>query len=102
MPISIVNPNIQEPVSNIEIISEDRIDQGINIATMVVSWTQAKVRLSIWSNGEKMMVAGLSFPLLAIIQLRCRVFMQATIKQKLQQLMSLIFLHCQHIQHLQS
>ncbi|MDC3808802.1 phage tail protein [Acinetobacter baumannii] len=42
VPISIVNPNIQEPVSNIEIISEDRIDQGINIATMVVSWTQAK------------------------------------------------------------
>lgn len=42
VPISIVNPNIQEPVSNIAIISEDRIDQGINIATMVVSWTQAK------------------------------------------------------------
>lgn len=42
VPISIVNPNIQEPVSNITITSEDRIDQGINIATMVVSWTQAK------------------------------------------------------------
>ncbi|AWL19439.1 host specificity protein [Acinetobacter nosocomialis] len=42
VPISIVNPNIQEPVSNISITSEDRIDQGINIATMVVSWTQAK------------------------------------------------------------
>ncbi|WP_099475533.1 phage tail protein [Acinetobacter pittii] len=42
VPISIVNPNIQEPVSNIAITSEDRIDQGINIATMVVSWTQAK------------------------------------------------------------
>ncbi|MBR7726889.1 phage tail protein, partial [Acinetobacter nosocomialis] len=42
LPISIVNPNIQEPVSNIAITSEDRIDQGINIATMVVSWTQAK------------------------------------------------------------
>ncbi|WP_335957954.1 TipJ family phage tail tip protein [Acinetobacter nosocomialis] len=42
VPISIVNPNIQDPVSNIVITSEDRIDQGINIATMVVSWTQAK------------------------------------------------------------
>ncbi|MFK8865579.1 host specificity protein J [Acinetobacter nosocomialis] len=42
VPISIVNPNIQEPVSNIAITSEDRIDQGINIATMVVSWAQAK------------------------------------------------------------
>ncbi|MDC4687526.1 phage tail protein [Acinetobacter baumannii] len=42
VPISIVNPNIQEPVSNIAITSEDRVDQGINVATMVVSWTQAK------------------------------------------------------------
>ncbi|MFY0040794.1 phage tail protein [Acinetobacter baumannii] len=42
VPISIVNPNIQEPVSNIVITSEDRVDQGINVATMVVSWTQAK------------------------------------------------------------
>lgn len=42
VPISIVNPTIQEPVSNIVITSEDRVDQGINVATMVVSWTQAK------------------------------------------------------------
>ncbi|EPP0799705.1 host specificity protein J [Acinetobacter baumannii] len=42
VPISIVNPNIQEPVSNIVITSDDRVDQGINVATMVVSWTQAK------------------------------------------------------------
>lgn len=42
VPISIVNPNIQEPVSNIVITSEDRVDQGINVATMVVSWSQAK------------------------------------------------------------
>lgn len=42
VPISIVNPYIQEPVSNIVITSEDRVDQGINVATMVVSWTQAK------------------------------------------------------------
>lgn len=42
VPISIINPNIQEPVSNIVITSEDRVDQGINVATMVVSWTQAK------------------------------------------------------------
>ncbi len=42
VPISIVNPNIQEPVSNIVITSEDRVDQGINVATMVVSWVQAR------------------------------------------------------------
>ncbi|MFX5719041.1 phage tail protein [Acinetobacter baumannii] len=42
VPISIVNPNIQEPVSNIVITSEDRVDQGINVATMIVSWAQAK------------------------------------------------------------
>nr|WP_228256702.1 phage tail protein [Acinetobacter baumannii] len=42
VPISIVNPNIQEPVSNIVITSEDRVDQGINVTTMIVSWTQAK------------------------------------------------------------
>ncbi len=42
VPISIVNPTIQEPVSNIVITSEDRVDQGINVATMIVSWAQAK------------------------------------------------------------
>lgn len=42
VPISIVNPTIQEPVTNVVVSSEDRIDQGINIATMVITWTQAK------------------------------------------------------------
>ncbi|MGQ0973603.1 host specificity protein J [Acinetobacter baumannii] len=55
VPISIVNPNIQEPVSNIVITSEDRVDQGINVATMVVSWTQAKgaVKYQVeWRKGD--------------------------------------------------
>lgn len=42
VPISIVNPTVQDPVSNIIITSESRVDQGINISTMVVSWMQAK------------------------------------------------------------
>lgn len=42
VPISIVNPTIQDPVTNISITSESRVDQGINVATMVVSWTQAR------------------------------------------------------------
>ncbi len=42
VPISIVNPTIQDPVTDVVITSESRIDQGINVATMVVSWTQAK------------------------------------------------------------
>ncbi|PRV98503.1 host specificity protein J [Acinetobacter sp. AR_0276] len=42
VPISIVNPTIQDPVSDIVITSESRIDQGINVATMIVSWAQAK------------------------------------------------------------
>ncbi|MGQ0895443.1 host specificity protein J [Acinetobacter baumannii] len=42
VPISIVNPTIQDPVTNVVITSESRIDQGINVATMIVSWAQAK------------------------------------------------------------
>ncbi|MDD9317851.1 TipJ family phage tail tip protein [Acinetobacter lactucae] len=42
VPISIVNPTIQDPVTNISITSDSRVDQGINVATMVVSWTQAR------------------------------------------------------------
>ena len=41
-PISIVNPSIQEPVKDVLITSELKVDQGINITTMIVSWTQAK------------------------------------------------------------
>lgn len=40
--ISIVNPTIQDPVTDVVITSESRIDQGINVATMIVSWSQAK------------------------------------------------------------
>ncbi|MDC4634037.1 phage tail protein [Acinetobacter baumannii] len=42
VPISIVNPSLQDPVTDVVITSESRIDQGINVATMIVSWTQAK------------------------------------------------------------
>ncbi|OUR11889.1 phage tail protein, partial [Acinetobacter pittii] len=42
VPISIVNPSTQEPVKDVLITSESRVDQGINIVTMIVSWTQAK------------------------------------------------------------
>ncbi|MDN8142967.1 phage tail protein [Acinetobacter baumannii] len=42
IPISIVNPTIQDPVTDVVITSESRIDQGINVATMIVSWAQAK------------------------------------------------------------
>lgn len=41
-PISIVNPSTQEPVKDVLITSESKVDQGINITTMIVSWTQAK------------------------------------------------------------
>ncbi|GAA5560671.1 chromosome partition protein Smc [Acinetobacter schindleri] len=41
-PISIVNPSIQEPVKDVLITTESRVDQGINIVTMIVSWAQSK------------------------------------------------------------
>lgn len=42
VPISIVNPTLQDPVSDVVVASESRVDQGINVSTMIVSWTQAK------------------------------------------------------------
>lgn len=42
VPISIVNPSLQDPVSEVVVASESRVDQGINVATMIVSWAQAK------------------------------------------------------------
>ncbi len=42
VPISIVNPRIQDPVTDVVVTSESRVDQGINVATMIVSWAQAK------------------------------------------------------------
>ncbi|CAM0730014.1 phage tail protein [Acinetobacter baumannii] len=41
-PISIINPSIQEPIKDVLITTESRVDQGINITTMIVSWMQAK------------------------------------------------------------
>ncbi len=41
-PISIVNPSIQDPVKDVLITTESRVDQGINVTTMIVSWVQAK------------------------------------------------------------
>ncbi|MFW1922027.1 TipJ family phage tail tip protein [Acinetobacter geminorum] len=41
-PISIVNPTVQDAVTNVTITSESRVEQGINVTTMVVSWTQAR------------------------------------------------------------
>ncbi len=68
VPISIVNPTIQDPVTDVVVTSESRVDQGINVATMIVSWAQAKVQLSIRLSGVKMMVVGLSYQLLATTQ----------------------------------
>ncbi|MEQ1066282.1 phage tail protein [Acinetobacter sp. XH1741] len=42
VPISIVNPTIQDPVTDVVVTSENRVDQGINVATMIVTWAQAK------------------------------------------------------------
>lgn len=41
-PISIVNPNIQAPVSNVVITSEDMVQQGLTVATMLITWNQAQ------------------------------------------------------------
>ncbi len=41
-PISIVNPNIQAPVSNVVISSEDMVQQGLTVATMLITWNQAQ------------------------------------------------------------
>ena len=42
VPISVINPTIQDPVSDILITSENKVNQGINITTMILSWKQAK------------------------------------------------------------
>ncbi|MBP8005288.1 MAG: phage tail protein [Acinetobacter sp.] len=41
-PISIINPTVQDPVSNIVVSGESLVDQGINITTLVITWQQAK------------------------------------------------------------
>lgn len=40
-PVSIVNPTTQAPVTNVLISSETMVQQGLSVATMIISWTQA-------------------------------------------------------------
>ena len=41
-PISIVNPTVQAPVSSVSITSENMVQQGLSVATMIVTWPQAE------------------------------------------------------------
>ena len=41
-PISIINPTIQAPVSNVLIASENMVQQGLLVSTMLISWDQAQ------------------------------------------------------------
>ncbi|EZQ10722.1 host specificity protein J [Acinetobacter sp. Ver3] len=41
-PISIINPTTQEPVSSVVLTSENMVQQGISVATMLISWDQAQ------------------------------------------------------------
>lgn len=41
-PISIINPSVQSPVESVTISSEQMVQQGMTIETMIVSWPQAK------------------------------------------------------------
>ena len=41
-PISIINPTIQAPVTNVLISSENMVQQGLSVATMVITWDQAQ------------------------------------------------------------
>lgn len=41
-PISIINPTIQAPVTNVLISSETMVQQGLAIETMVIAWDQAQ------------------------------------------------------------
>ncbi len=40
-PISIVNPTTQAPVTGLQISAETMVQQGLSVATMIISWTQA-------------------------------------------------------------
>ena len=40
-PISIINPTVQAPVTDLLITTEDMVQQGLTVATMVISWKQA-------------------------------------------------------------
>ena len=41
-PISIINPTIQAPVESVSITSETMVQQGLSVATMVITWDQAQ------------------------------------------------------------
>lgn len=41
-PISIINPTVQAPVTNVLISSEIMVQQGLSIETMVIAWDQAQ------------------------------------------------------------
>ncbi|WP_151712952.1 TipJ family phage tail tip protein [Acinetobacter bereziniae] len=41
-PISIINPTTQDPVESVSISSEQMVQQGMFVETMVISWPQAK------------------------------------------------------------
>jgi len=41
-PISIINPTIQAPVTNVLISSETMVQQGLSVETMVITWDQAQ------------------------------------------------------------
>lgn len=40
-PITIINPNIQSPVESVSVSSDDMVQQGLTVATMLISWPQA-------------------------------------------------------------
>ena len=40
-PISIINPTVQAPVTDLLITTEDMVQQGSTVATMLISWRQA-------------------------------------------------------------
>ncbi len=41
-PISIINPTIQAPVTNVLISSENMVQQGLSVETMLIAWDQAQ------------------------------------------------------------
>lgn len=41
-PISIINPTTQDPVTNVVISTENMVQQGLSVATMLIAWEQAQ------------------------------------------------------------
>lgn len=41
-PISIINPTAQAPVTNVVILAENMVQQGLSVATMLITWDQAQ------------------------------------------------------------